>query len=77
MASLVRCLLGGVIAIALTLPLDAQEPVGDSARPRVTPWGISSSASSFRNHEEWFPKMAEAGVSTIRMFPEWRSGGTS
>ncbi len=37
----------------------------------VSPWGISSSASSFRNHEEWFPKMAEAGVTTVRLFPEW------
>ncbi|MDA1049021.1 MAG: hypothetical protein O3C40_00875 [Planctomycetota bacterium] len=38
----------------------------------LPPWGISSSASSFRNHEKWFPKMAADGVSTIRLFPEWR-----
>ncbi len=36
------------------------------------PWGISSSASASRNHAEWFPKMSEAGVSWVRLFPEWR-----
>lgn len=59
--------------LVLASPLIAQETPGHAARPRATtPWGISSSASSFRNHEEWFPKMSEAGVSTIRLFPEWR-----
>jgi hypothetical protein len=37
------------------------------------PWGISSSASSLRNHGEWFPRMSAAGVTTVRLFPEWRS----
>jgi hypothetical protein len=38
----------------------------------ATPWGVSSSASAFRNHAEWFPKMAAAGVTSVRLFPEWR-----
>jgi hypothetical protein len=57
-----------MLLAALASPLLSQDRVAH----KVSPWGISSSASSFRNHEEWFPKMAEAGVSTIRMFPEWR-----
>ena len=43
---------------------------GTVTRP-PSPWGISSSASSFRNHEEWFPKMADAEIRTVRLFPEW------
>lgn len=59
--------------LMLALPLCAQEAIDPTLRPRATtPWGISSSASSYQNHEEWFPKMLEAGVSTIRLFPEWR-----
>lgn len=41
-------------------------------RAQPNPWGVSSSASSFRDHAEWLPKMAEAGVTTVRLFPEWR-----
>lgn len=26
-----------------------------------------------RNHTEWFPRVAEAGVRTVRLFPEWRT----
>jgi polysaccharide biosynthesis protein PslG len=37
------------------------------------PWGLSSSASSFRNHAEWFPKMSGAGFAWVRLFPEWSS----
>ncbi|WP_039803647.1 hypothetical protein [Azotobacter chroococcum] len=39
----------------------------------VSPWGASSSGNSFRSHAQWFPKMAEAGVATVRLFPEWRA----
>src|SRR5262245_49385806 len=42
-------------------------------RSPASPWGVSASASSFRDHHEWFPLMREAGVSTVRLFPEWRS----
>lgn len=55
----------GLFSILALGVLTAAEP-NAAVRPR-TPWGISSSASSFRNHEEWFPKMKDAGVSTIRM----------
>ncbi len=40
--------------------------------PVAGPWGISSSAGSTRNVAEWFPKMSAAGVTTVRLFPEWR-----
>jgi hypothetical protein len=49
--------------------------IGDVAAqmpPAATPWGVSSSASAFRNHQEWFPKMSTAGVTSVRLFPEWR-----
>lgn len=36
-------------------------------------WGVSASASSFQNHAEWFPKMQKAGVTSVRLFPEWRT----
>src|SRR5262245_8931185 len=55
-----------LFALTLTLP-------GQSAPEwPTTPWGISSSASSFRDHADWFPKMSAAGVTTVRLFPEWR-----
>jgi hypothetical protein len=40
--------------------------------PAAGPWGISSSAGSTRNVAEWFPKMSAAGVTSVRLFPEWR-----
>ncbi len=46
----------------LTSPALAQE---------FRPFGVSASSSSFKNHEAWFPKMKEAGVTTVRLFPEW------
>ncbi len=57
-----------VVAVS---PTTAQ-PDAPKQQPPVTPWGVSSSASAFRDHAEWFPKMAEAGVTTVRLFPEWR-----
>lgn len=36
------------------------------------PWGISSSASGERNYAEWFPRMSEVGIRSVRLFPEWR-----
>src|SRR5262245_7017651 len=59
-------LLTGLCLLSVGLPISAQE------KP-VSPWGISSSASAQRNHAEWFPKMKDAGVSTVRMFPTWRA----
>jgi hypothetical protein len=43
-------------------------------RAQVTesPWGIAGSSSSARDIAEWFPQMAAAGVTTVRLFPEWR-----
>ncbi|HZZ72079.1 MAG TPA: hypothetical protein VFE24_07480 [Pirellulales bacterium] len=36
------------------------------------PWGVSSSSSAFKTHQQWFPKMAAAGITSVRLFPEWR-----
>ncbi|MCC9608660.1 hypothetical protein LOC68_09155 [Blastopirellula sp. JC732] len=49
-------------------PALAESPDGD-----VGPWGVSSSASAFRNHTEWFPKVSTAGVTSVRLFPGWRT----
>ena len=57
------------LALLLAVSCFAEEP---APKPSVAPWGISSSAGSMRNHSEWLPKMAAAGVSTVRLFPEWR-----
>jgi hypothetical protein len=74
MRHLIRSLFGGLLLAAIVLPLFAQScAAGEEQSPlKVSPWGMSSSASSFRNHEEWFPKMTDVGVSTIRLFPERR-----
>jgi hypothetical protein len=37
-----------------------------------SPWGISSSASGMSNVGEWMPRLREAGVTSARLFPEWR-----
>lgn len=63
------------LAVAMLVaarPTSAQ-PEAPKQQPAATPWGISSSSSAFRDHTEWFPKMAEAGITTVRLFPEWRS----
>lgn len=49
------------------------QPEPSKQAPLATPWGVSSSASAFRDHTEWFPKMAEVGITTVRLFPEWRT----
>jgi hypothetical protein len=61
-------------AVAALMGGHSASAQGDApARPAATPWGVSSSASSIRDHTEWFPKMTQAGVSSVRLFPEWRS----
>src|SRR5579863_4114982 len=58
-----------VLAFLCVSPALAQpEKSGSTAGP----WGISSSAGSFRNHSEWLPRMAASGITTVRLFPEWR-----
>lgn len=59
---------GIVLTFVSQLSAQAQQP-----NPDAVPWGIASSASAWRNHGEWFPKMTEAGASWVRLFPEWRS----
>jgi polysaccharide biosynthesis protein PslG len=58
--------LGSMILVVLALPVRG----GDK---QANPWGISASASSMRNPDDWLPKMAAAGVATVRLFPEWRA----
>jgi hypothetical protein len=60
-----------VAALVVSRPTSAQ-PDPPKQRPAATPWGVSSSASAFRDHADWLPKMAEAGVTSVRLFPEWR-----
>jgi hypothetical protein len=62
--SLIAAILGLIPASARSEP---------AAKQPTNPWGVSSSASAFRNHAEWFPKVAAAGVASVRLFPEWRS----
>jgi hypothetical protein len=62
------------VAVLACAGVAADEPKKPSAEQpaAASPWGISSSSSSFKNHAEWLPKMAAAGVATVRLFPEWR-----
>jgi len=65
----------GLVMLAVLRPLSSDtvqgqtKPAGDSA----SPWGVSASSSSYRDRDHWFPKMKDAGVTTVRLFPEWRS----
>ena len=69
----VRTLVATTMVVALIYPPVARRSrASPRLKTRVSPWGISSSSSSFRNHTEWFPTMSAAGVATVRLFPEWR-----
>ncbi len=66
------------LAIVVTLAaVQAHQASAQNTTPEKkttsTPWGLSSSAGSTRNAAEWLPKVAAAGVTTVRMFPEWRN----
>jgi len=61
--SMTRILFSVIVSLSLILAVFGESP---------SPWGVSSSASAFRNHAEWFPKMTAAGVTSVRLFPEWR-----
>lgn len=37
----------------------------------LSPWGIATSSSGLKDAESWFPKMREAGLGSVRFFPEW------
>lgn len=71
---LFRVLVSSFVAAAAVgaAPTSAQSDA-PGRRVSASPWGVSSSASAVRDHAEWFPKMAAAGVSTVRLFPDWRS----
>ncbi len=60
------------LALAISPEARAQ-PTKPAVEAKSSPWGISSSSSSFKNYNDWFPMMSAAGVSTVRLFPEWRS----
>jgi len=59
-----------MILVLLGLALASPGAVQDGSDSE-SPWGVSSSSSSFRNSGEWLPKMSAAGVRTVRLFPEW------
>src|SRR4051812_35014538 len=58
------------VRILSLLVLSAINPA--RAENEASPWGIAGSSSSNNNRDEWFPRMAAAGVTTIRLSPEWR-----
>jgi len=63
----------GAVLLALAGFSDSLAQSDDSLQqPAASPWGVSSSSGSFRTHADWVPKIAEAGVATVRLFPEWR-----
>lgn len=62
-----RYALAVALAAGLVFPVPAADPP-----PPAGPWGVSSSASAFGTHAEWFPKVAAAGVTSVRLFPGWR-----
>ncbi len=67
---------GKIIAVVILIAgLAFSTHSEENAAPdlNAVPWGIASSSSSFKTHAEWFPKLSEAGVPWVRMFPEWRS----
>jgi hypothetical protein len=75
---LTRILLGVVASVPLAVAVVGFSPAParsdpPAKEPAATPWGVSSSASAFKNHAEWFPKVAAAGVTSVRLFPEWRT----
>lgn len=57
---------------ALAVALAWAGPAASAIHPDESPWGVSASASSFRDHAEWFPQVAEAGIRWVRLYPEWR-----
>jgi len=65
-----RVVAGSVLLVGfLTIARTSAQP-----EPPIqhSPWGVSASASSYRDIANWFPKMADAGVKMVRLFPEWR-----
>ncbi len=69
--TLLPAALAVTVSLLGTISLQAW-PEQPPQEPAAGPWGISSSAGSTRNVSEWFPKMSAAGVTTVRLFPEWR-----
>ncbi|HEX8912538.1 MAG TPA: hypothetical protein VF796_09275 [Humisphaera sp.] len=68
------CPFGRLAAVALALACSvatASAADAPATRPAGSPWGVAGSSSSYRDHAEWMPTMAAAGVSTVRLFPEW------
>lgn len=66
----VRLVVAMAASFAGSSLLFAQATATDD-RETKKPFGISSSASALRNTGEWFPKIQEAGCSSVRFFPEW------
>ncbi len=63
-------LLPALLILASAQPTSAAQAAPVAATE--SPWGISSSASAIHEQRQWLPVMAEAGVATVRLFPEWR-----
>jgi len=51
--------------------LPAQDAATAPSSTDSSPWGITSSATSTRTYDQWFPKVSAAGVTWCRMFADW------
>ena len=63
-----------ILILAAATAATAVSPASPAPPPEAAaPWGVAGSASSSGNCAEWMPKVAAAGVSAVRLFPEWRA----
>jgi hypothetical protein len=65
--------LARVAAALMTGNATVSEGVAPTNGDELSPWGVSSSASGMSNIGEWMPRLHEAGLTSARLFPEWRS----
>jgi hypothetical protein len=74
---LARTIGGLAAAAALLVAFAGRAVAADAAATEPadadSPWGIAASSGSARDRAAWFPKVAAAGATSVRLFPEWRA----